>query len=134
LRVIVDTPVVMRGVSAALRGIEDEIEHAAGVPSPILLTGEDGVGKTLVAHLIHQQSPRAAEPLVMTSCAGVPEPALESQLFGPVADAGSALDDTQGWLQAADGGTIFIDDVGEMSLRMQAMLLPFLETGELPRV
>ena len=129
-----DTPVVMLGVSAALRGIEDEIEHAVGVHSPILLTGEDGVGKTLVGHLIHQRSPRAAGPLVMASCADVPEPALESHLFGPVADAGNARDDTQGRLAAADGGTIFIDDVGEMSLRVQAMFLRFLETGELPRV
>jgi DNA-binding NtrC family response regulator len=125
----------MVGVSAAIRGIEEEIHHAARTDAKVLITGESGVGKEIVARLIHQRSNRGRGPLVTINCAGFPDSLLESELFGHV--KGSFTDayrDKRGWLEMAHGGTIFMDEVGEMSLRMQALLLRFLETGEIQRV
>jgi DNA-binding NtrC family response regulator len=130
-----DKPVVMVGVSAAVRGIEEEVRHAARTDAKVLITGESGVGKEIVARLIHQRSNRGRGPLVTINCAGFPDSLLESELFGHV--KGSFTDayrDKRGWLEMAHGGTIFMDEVGEMSLRMQALLLRFLETGEIQRV
>src|SRR4051812_6909586 len=129
------TAVTMVGVSAAIQSVEDEIEHAARCDAKVLITGESGVGKEIVARLIHGRSNRNRGPLVTINCAGIPDSLLESELFGHV--KGSFTDahrDKRGWLEAAHGGTIFMDEVGEMSLRMQALLLRFLETGEIQRV
>ena len=123
------------GVSAAIRNVEEEIDHAARCDAKVLITGESGVGKEIVARLIHEGSTRNHGPLVTINCAGFPDSLLESELFGHV--KGSFTDahrDKRGWLEAANGGTIFMDEVGEMSLRMQALLLRFLETGEIQRV
>ena len=93
------------------------------------------VGEEVVARLIHQRSGRGRAPLVTINCAGVPDTLLESELFGHV--RGSFTDahrDKKGWLEQAHAGTIFMDEVGEMSLRMQALLLRFLENGEIQRV
>jgi DNA-binding NtrC family response regulator len=125
----------MVGVSPAIRGIEEEVHHAARTDAKVLITGESGVGKEIVARLIHQRSNRGRGPLVTINCAGFPDSLLESELFGHV--KGSFTDayrDKRGWLEMAHGGTIFMDEVGEMSLRMQALLLRFLETGEIQRV
>ncbi len=125
----------MVGISAAIQGVEDEIEHAARCDAKVLITGESGVGKEIVARLIHGRSNRNRGPLVTINCAGIPDSLLESELFGHV--KGSFTDahrDKRGWLESAHGGTIFMDEVGEMSLRMQASLLRFLETGEIQRV
>jgi DNA-binding NtrC family response regulator len=127
--------VTMVGVSAAIRNVEEEIHHAARCDAKILITGESGVGKEIVARLIHERSNRAHGPLVTINCAGFPDSLLESEMFGHV--KGSFTDahrDKRGWLEAAHGGTLFMDEVGEMSLRMQALLLRFLETGEIQRV
>ena len=123
------------GVSAAIRSVEEEIDHAARCDAKVLITGESGVGKEIVARLIHDGSARSRGPLITINCAGFPDSLLESELFGHV--KGSFTDahrDKRGWLEAANGGTIFMDEVGEMSLRMQALLLRFLETGEIQRV
>src|SRR6188508_1060391 len=123
------------GDSASMREVEQEIECAARSDAKVLITGESGVGKEVVAHLIHQQSRRSHRPLVTINCAGVPETLLESELFGHV--RGSFTDahrDKRGWFEQAHGGTIFMDEVGEMSMRMQALLLRFLENGEIQRV
>jgi DNA-binding NtrC family response regulator len=125
----------MVGVSASIRAVEEEIDHAARCNAKVLITGESGVGKEIVARLIHARSSRHGGPLITINCAGFPDTLLESELFGHV--KGSFTDahrDKRGWLEAADGGTIFMDEVGEMSLRMQALLLRFLETGEIQRV
>src|SRR5688572_11019185 len=127
--------VVLVGVSAALRGVEEEIHHASRSDAKVLITGESGVGKEIVARLIHTRSSRVNGPLVTINCAGFPDSLLETELFGHV--KGSFTDahrDKRGWLESAHGGTIFMDEVGEMSLRMQALLLRFLETGEIQRV
>lgn len=123
------------GKSQAIQEIELEIESAARTDAKVLLTGESGVGKEVVAHMIHHASRRRSAPFVPINCAGVPDTLLESELFGHV--RGSFTDahrDKKGWLDQANGGTIFMDEVGEMSVRMQAVLLRFLETGEIQRV
>lgn len=130
-----NSPVVMAGVSPAIRAVEEDIHHASRSDAKVLITGESGVGKEIVARLIHQRSKRAAGPLVTINCAGFPDSLLETEMFGHV--KGSFTDayrDKRGWLELAHGGTIFMDEVGEMSLRMQALLLRFLESGEIQRV
>jgi two-component system, NtrC family, response regulator HydG len=129
-----DSPVLL-GVSPAIRVVEEEIAYAARSSAKVLITGESGVGKEVVARLIHERSSRARVPLVAINCAGIPDSLLESELFGHV--RGSFTDahrDRTGWIESARGGTIFLDEIGEMSLRMQALLLRFLETGEIQRV
>jgi DNA-binding NtrC family response regulator len=125
----------MLGASAAMRAVEREISVAAGCSAKVLITGDSGVGKELVAHLIHTRGRRAASAFVPINCAGLPDTLLESELFGHVKGSFTgAFRDKRGRLDAAHNGTIFMDEVGEMSLRMQAMLLRFLETGEIQRV
>ena len=123
------------GTSAAIRAVAEEIGYAARNASKVLLTGESGVGKEVVARMIHSASARSHGPLVMINCAGVPDTLLESELFGHVRGSFTgAYRDTPGLLETAHGGTIFMDEVGEMSLRMQALLLRFLESGEIQSV
>ena len=126
---------VMLGTSTAMQAIEREISVAAACSAKVLITGESGVGKELVARQIHERSSRKSTRLVTINCAGLPETLLESELFGHVRGSFTgAYRDKRGWIEAANGGTIFMDEIGEMSLRMQAMLLRFLETGEIQRV
>jgi transcriptional regulator with PAS, ATPase and Fis domain len=123
------------GRSPAIRLVEEEAGYAARSDAKVLLTGESGVGKEVVARLIHRESARRNAPFVTINCAGVPDTLLESELFGH--ERGSftgAYRDKPGLLETADRGTVFLDEVGEMSVRMQGMLLRFLETGELQRV
>jgi DNA-binding NtrC family response regulator len=123
------------GVSSATQAILDEVDYAAKSDAKVLITGESGVGKEVVAQLIHDRSRRSQEKLIAINCAGVPESLLASELFGHV--RGSFTDayrDKQGWLEQAHRGTILMDEIGEMSLQMQAALLRFLESGEIQRV
>src|SRR5262245_46724148 len=129
------TSIELIGSSRAMRDLQQEIACAARSDAKVLITGESGVGKEVAAKLLHQKSPRAASALVTINCAGVPDSLLESELFGHI--RGSFTDayrDKAGYLEQAHGGTIFMDEVGEMSLRMQALLLRFLENGEIQRV
>src|SRR5262245_43475272 len=127
--------VTMVGVSAAIRGVQEEIDHAARSDAKVLITCESGVGKEIVSRLIHERSARATGTLVTINCAGFLDSLLESELFGNVNGRFTdATPDKGGWLESAHGGTIVMDEVGEMSLRMQALLLRFLETGEIQRV
>jgi transcriptional regulator with PAS, ATPase and Fis domain len=122
------------GASSALHDIEQEIDCAAKSAAKVLVTGESGVGKDIVARLIHERSRRKGA-LVTINCAGVPDSLLESELFGHVRGSFTgAYQDRRGWLDQAQDGTIFMDEVAEMSLRMQALLLRFLENGEIQRV
>jgi transcriptional regulator with PAS, ATPase and Fis domain len=123
------------GASSQMRRIISECEAIARSRSKVLLTGESGVGKEVFAHYIHQLSPRRDSPMITINCAGVPESLLESELFGHV--RGSFTDahrDRRGLLEAADRGTVLLDEIGEMGMRMQTLLLRFLETGEIQRV
>jgi len=130
-----ESPQRFVGKSIAAREIEQEIEIAARSDAKILITGESGVGKEVVANLIHRGSQRRHRPFIAINCAGVPDSLLESELFGHL--RGSFTDayrDKIGWLDQAQTGTIFLDEIGEMSARMQAVLLRFLENGEIQRV
>jgi len=130
-----DKPAVLIGSSLGIRQVREEIECAARSNAKVLITGESGVGKEIVARMVHERSHRARGPLVTINCAGVPDSLLESELFGHV--KGSFTDawrDKRGLLESASGGTVFLDEIGEMTLRMQALLLRFLETGEIQRV
>jgi transcriptional regulator with PAS, ATPase and Fis domain len=110
-------------------------ERAAESTAKVLITGESGVGKDLVARYIHTHSSRRREPFVAVNCAGITETLLESELFGHVKGSFTgAYRDKRGKLQLAHRGTLFLDEVGEMSLRMQALLLRFLENGEIQAV
>src|SRR5687767_15746760 len=115
--------------------LKQELARVARSDAKVLVTGESGVGKELVARAIHARSPRANRPFVPVNCAGLPETLLESELFGHVKGSFTgAYRDKPGKLETAHEGTIFLDEVGEMSLRMQGLLLRFLETGELQKV
>jgi len=123
------------GNSAAMIELRDEIARVARSDAKVLITGESGVGKELVAGALHQQSARVHRPLVTVNCAGIPETLLESELFGH--EKGSftgAYRDKPGKLEVADEGTILLDEIGEMTLRMQGLVLRFLETGEIQKV
>ena len=124
---VVASPVMMELLSRA--------DRAAQGPIKVLITGESGVGKDLVARYIHDHSPRKAAPFVAVNCAGLTETLLESELFGHVKGSFTgAFRDKRGKIQLAHRGTLFLDEVGEMSLRMQALLLRFLENGEIQAV
>jgi transcriptional regulator with GAF, ATPase, and Fis domain len=123
------------GNSEAIRFIEAEAEVAARSDAKVLITGETGVGKEVVARLIHHRSARASAALVTLNCAGLPDSLLESELFGHVRGSFTgAYRDKPGLLEMAPNGTLFLDEVGEMSTRMQVVLLRFLESGEIQRV
>jgi transcriptional regulator with PAS, ATPase and Fis domain len=111
------------------------ISRVAAGDAKVLITGESGVGKDLLAREIHQRSARASRPFIPVNCAGLTETLPESELFGHVKGSfPGAYRDKPGKLQLAHRGTLFLDEVGEMSLRMQALLLRFLENGEIQAV
>src|SRR5712691_9598792 len=123
------------GTSDAMQPVLADIESSARSGAKVLITGETGVGKEVVARTVHQRSARQAAPFVTINCAGVPDSLLESELFGHTRGSFTgAVRDNPGLLRQADGGTVFLDEVGEMSLRMQALLLRFLETGEIQTI
>jgi two-component system NtrC family response regulator len=123
------------GVSPAMRELREEIERVARSDAKVMITGASGAGKEVVARAINHASPRAAEAFVAVNCAGIPETLLESELFGHVKGSFTgAYRDKPGKLEMADNGTIFLDEIGEMTLRMQGLLLRFLETGEIQKV
>jgi transcriptional regulator with PAS, ATPase and Fis domain len=112
-----------------------EIEHVACSDAKVLITGESGVGKELVAQAVHTRSVRSNRPFLAVNCAGMPETLLESELFGHTKGSFTgAYRDRPGKLEMADTGSVFLDEIGEMTLRMQGLLLRFLETGELQKV
>ena len=126
---------VLLGVSAAHTQLEEDVTFAARSDAKVLLTGESGVGKEIAARLIHQRSSRSGGPYVPINCAGVPDTLLASELFGHTRGSFTdAYTDKHGWLEQADRGTLFMDEVGEMSSQMQGLLLRFLENGEIQPV
>ena len=123
------------GSSAAMRELREELERVARSDAKVLITGDSGVGKELVAREIYRKSARADRPFVAVNCAGIPETLLESELFGHVKGSFTgAYRDKPGKFEQSDEGTIFLDEIGEMTLRMQSLLLRFLETGEIQKV
>ena len=126
---------VMLGQSAVMQAVSRGISAAARTSAKVLILGETGVGKDVVARAIHATSARSDQPFVPINCSGIPETLLESELFGHVRGSFTgAMRDKLGLVQQAHHGTLFLDELGEMSPRMQASLLRFLETGEVQRV
>ncbi len=123
------------GRSAAMKKIFYEIDKAAEVDAKVLITGESGVGKELVAWAIHHRSKRRAGPYVKVNCAAVPPNLLEAEFFGYKKGAFTGADkDHPGKFLAAHGGTLFMDEIGDMDLQLQAKLLRVLETNEIEMI
>jgi PAS domain S-box-containing protein len=123
------------GKSPALRAMLKRVEAVAETPASVLLQGESGVGKELVAHAIHARSARAEGPLVKVNCASIPKELFESEFFGHVKGAFTgAHRDRIGRFQLADGGTIFLDEVSEIPIELQGKLLRVLQESEFERV
>jgi PAS domain S-box-containing protein len=123
------------GTSPVLKIMLKRVEAVANTPASVLVLGESGVGKELVARAIHAQSPRADGPLVKVNCASIPKELFESEFFGHVKGAFTgAHRDRVGRFQLADGGTIFLDEIGEIPLELQGKLLRVLQESEFERV
>ena len=120
------------GDSDPMNSIFNDITKSASTPATVLITGQSGTGKELVARAIHYSSKRASAPFVPVNCGGIPESLLESELFGYVKGAFTgALESRAGFFQTADGGSIFLDEVSETSLAMQVKLLRVLQEKEI---
>jgi two-component system response regulator HydG len=120
------------GASDHILKVHEEIKKSAKASLTVLISGESGTGKELVARAIHYQGPRASNPFVPVNCGGIPEELLESELFGYLKGAFTGANETRaGFFQTADGGTIFLDEVSEMSLSMQIKLLRVLQDKEI---
>lgn len=127
----VATGPVLLGKSDAMNRLRERIARIAATKAPVLVTGETGSGKEVVASAIHRQSPRAGNAFIKLNCAAIPGSLVESELFGHVKGAFTdARSDRKGRFQLADGGTLFLDEIGELPLSVQAKLLRILETGE----
>ncbi|MFB9053038.1 sigma-54-dependent transcriptional regulator [Formosa undariae] len=125
----------MIGESSAISNIKDIIDKVAPTEARVLITGANGTGKELVAHWLHQKSERAGGPMVEVNCAAIPSELIESELFGHVKGAfTSANKDRAGKFEAANGGTIFLDEIGDMSLSAQAKVLRALQENRVQRV
>ena len=123
------------GRSYAIRAVIDKIEKVAKSPARVLVSGENGTGKELVARAIHRQSPRAEEPFVEVNCAAIPSELIESELFGHMKGSFTgAIIDRAGKFEQANGGTLFLDEVGDMSLAAQAKVLRVLQDGVVTRI
>ncbi len=119
------------GNSPAMQSVFDNIEKVSPTDTSVIIYGETGTGKELVATAIHQKSPRAAKPLISFNCAAIPENLIEAELFGHEKGAFSGADSARsGLIAAADSGTLFLDEIGELPLEAQARLLRVLEEGE----
>ena len=123
------------GYSPAMQRVRVTIANFASSTAPVLITGESGTGKDVCATLLHQQGPRANGPFVAINCAALPGELMESELFGHVKGAFTgATSDRAGAALAAHGGMLFLDEIGEMDIALQAKLLRFLQTGEIKKV
>jgi len=123
------------GDSEAMQATKAYIQRVARTSSNVLITGETGTGKELIAKLIHRNSPRSDKPLVCINCAAIPDTLLESELFGYERGAFTgAHNGRDGSLKAADGGTVFLDEIGDMSPYTQAKILRVVETREVCRL
>jgi DNA-binding NtrC family response regulator len=121
--------------SQAMRRVVETAAVVAPSGAPVLILGESGSGKEVVAQMIHQWSPRADGPLVAANCAGLPESLIESELFGHTKGAFTgASQSREGYFRAASGGTLFLDEIGELPLHLQPKLLRALESGQITPV
>ena len=125
----------MIGKSAAIMRVREIIDKVAPTEARVLITGPNGTGKEVVAHLIHEQSSRANGPMVEVNCAAIPSELIESELFGHMKGSFTgAVKDRAGKFEQADGGTLFLDEIGDMSLAAQTKVLRALQESEITRV
>lgn len=125
----------MVGESAAIERVREIIEKVAPTEARVMITGANGTGKEVVAHMIHENSSRAKKPMVEVNCAAIPRELIESELFGHTKGSfTSAIKDRAGKFEQADGGTLFLDEIGDMSLSAQAKVLRALQENEITRV
>jgi transcriptional regulator with GAF, ATPase, and Fis domain len=123
------------GAESGLRPVMDRVELVARSDVPVLIVGETGTGKELVARLIHNRSPRHAGPFIRVNCGAIPSELIDSQLFGHEKGAFTgAVETRHGWFERADGGTLLLDELGELPLAAQVRLLRILQDGWLERV
>ncbi len=135
LRLVFDDRYRMVGESQVLEKVWDAVRRASPTSATVLITGESGVGKELVARAIHRNSLRADEAFVQVNCAAIPEELIESELFGHEKGSFTGATEKQiGKFELAHRGTIFLDEVGDMSLRTQAKVLRVLQEGEVERI
>ncbi len=122
----------LEGTSPAMQALIDRIQRIAQADGPVLISGESGTGKDLVARAIHAESARSDQPFLAVNCAGVPADLLESEFFGHAAGAFSGAEKARpGLFREADGGTLFLDEIGEMPIALQAKLLRALQDGRI---
>lgn len=125
----------MIGESAAITHVREIINKVAPTEARVLITGQNGTGKEVVAHMIHEQSARANGPMVEVNCAAIPSELIESELFGHMKGSFTgAVKDRAGKFEQADGGTLFLDEIGDMSLAAQTKVLRALQESEITRV
>ena len=125
----------MIGESAAITRVRDIINKVAPTEARVLITGPNGTGKEVVAHMIHELSARAGGPMVEVNCAAIPSELIESELFGHMKGSFTgAVKDRAGKFEQADGGTLFLDEIGDMSLAAQTKVLRALQESEITRV
>ena len=135
LRETIETRFEIVGKSFVIRALTDQIEKVAPTPARVLVTGENGTGKELVARAIHKHSPRKAKPFVEVNCAAIPSELIESELFGHMKGSFTgAVQDRPGKFEQADTGTLFLDEIGDMSLNAQAKVLRVLQDGVVTRI
>ncbi len=131
----VDNKYKMVGASPAIEQVREMIDKVAPTDAKVLITGANGTGKEVVAHLIHAQSMRSAQPIVEVNCAAIPSELIESELFGHVKGSFTgAIKDKAGKFEQANGGTLFLDEIGDMSLSAQSKVLRALQDNEITRV
>jgi two-component system nitrogen regulation response regulator NtrX len=135
LRQTVQSRFEIVGGSYAIRAVTEKIELVARTPARVLITGENGTGKELVAQAIHANSPRAKQAFIEVNCAAIPGELIESELFGHLKGSFTgAVADRAGKFEQADGGTLFLDEIGDMSLAAQAKVLRVLQDGVVTRI
>ncbi|MDQ6689542.1 MAG: sigma-54 dependent transcriptional regulator [Gemmatimonadota bacterium] len=135
LRDSIDAPFEIVGKTPVMRALMEKIEKIAATPARVLITGENGTGKELVARALHRMSPRASKPFVEVNCAAIPGELIESELFGHMKGSFTgAISDRAGKFEQANKGTLFLDEIGDMSLAAQAKVLRVLQDNVITRI
>ena len=135
LKQSIEAPFEIVGKTPVMRALMEKIEKVAATPARVLITGENGTGKELVARALHRMSPRASKPFVEVNCAAIPGELIESELFGHMKGSFTgAIADRAGKFEQANKGTLFLDEVGDMSLAAQAKVLRVLQDNVITRI
>ena len=122
------------GISGGIAALREEMELCSSTDAKVLITADSGVDRSLIARTIHDRSARSRRPFTRVNCADAPDSVLEARLFGQIAGCYSAARSRPGAIELADGGTIFLNDIGDLPPRLQALLLGYIETGDVRRV